>query len=37
VKFDAAAQLSAASFGRHFAADKLMLRVGSQNFAGATQ
>jgi len=25
------------SFGRHFAADKLMLLVGSQNFAGATQ
>jgi len=25
------------SFGRHFAADKLMLLVGSQDFAGATQ
>jgi hypothetical protein len=36
VKIDAAAQLLAASFGRHFAADKLMLRSGSRNFAGAT-
>jgi len=25
------------SFGRHFAADKLMLLAGSQNSAGATQ
>jgi len=28
---------STMSFGRHFAADKLMLSVGSQNLAGATQ
>jgi hypothetical protein len=37
MKLAAAPQTSMMSFGRHFAADKLMLPVGSHDHAGATQ